>query len=270
MYLLRSSLPLLALGCGMPDTDFPALAARLLSSMDTLLVEPPTRLSRKEKRKIIAARYRAKHKDKILRNNKEYRQKNKERRAEYNKKWLERHPEFLIKRVEIDRAKRRAQGIPERKKYEGGWRKHAHARNRERYRTDAEYRLRILERVKKHPTSSEYKKKWRARKLKEDPMFALKIALRRQVGMAFAARQWKKMSPTHQLIGGDWTTVKQWIEDKFAMGMSWDNHRFWHIDHIKPLASANTEKELKVLFHYTNLQPLWALDNLKKGSRYGF
>ena len=49
--------------------------------------------------------------------------------------------------------------------------------------------------------------------------------------------------------------------------MSWENHGEWHIDHKKPLASAKTEEELKKLCHYTNLQPLWALDNIRKGAK---
>ena len=49
--------------------------------------------------------------------------------------------------------------------------------------------------------------------------------------------------------------------------MNWDNHGEWHIDHKIPLSSAKTEKELIGLCHYTNLQPLWALDNLKKGNK---
>ena len=51
--------------------------------------------------------------------------------------------------------------------------------------------------------------------------------------------------------------------------MSWENHGIhgWHIDHIIPLSSGKTEDEILELFHYTNLQPLWAVDNLKKGGK---
>ena len=51
--------------------------------------------------------------------------------------------------------------------------------------------------------------------------------------------------------------------------MTWDNHGEWHIDHIKPCASfdltdADQQREC---FNYTNLQPLWAKDNLSKGAK---
>jgi hypothetical protein len=57
------------------------------------------------------------------------------------------------------------------------------------------------------------------------------------------------------------------IESQFIDGMSWENRSLWHIDHIIPLATAKTEEEILRLNHYTNLRPLWALDNLKKGSK---
>jgi len=41
----------------------------------------------------------------------------------------------------------------------------------------------------------------------------------------------------------------------------------WHVDHIIPLASAKTQEEIEKLFHYKNLQALWAIDNLSKGSK---
>ncbi len=65
--------------------------------------------------------------------------------------------------------------------------------------------------------------------------------------------------------------LKLHLESKFKPGMTWENHSLlgWHIDHIKPLASfdlTNRDELLKAI-HYTNLQPLWAEENMKKGSK---
>jgi hypothetical protein len=49
--------------------------------------------------------------------------------------------------------------------------------------------------------------------------------------------------------------------------MNWDNHGEWHIDHKIPLSTAKNEEELYKLNHYTNLQPLWSTDNLKKSNK---
>ena len=49
--------------------------------------------------------------------------------------------------------------------------------------------------------------------------------------------------------------------------MSWENQGKWHIDHIIPLSSAANEEELYKLCHFTNLQPMWATDNIRKGSK---
>ena len=51
--------------------------------------------------------------------------------------------------------------------------------------------------------------------------------------------------------------------------MTWDNYGKygWHIDHIIPLGTAKTEKDLEKLLHYSNTQPLWAEENLSKSKK---
>lgn len=71
------------------------------------------------------------------------------------------------------------------------------------------------------------------------------------------------------LLGCSIDDFKIYIASLFAEGMSWDNHGAWHLDHKKPLSSFDLTnlEQLAEASHYSNLQPLWAVDNLKKGSR---
>jgi len=76
-----------------------------------------------------------------------------------------------------------------------------------------------------------------------------------------------KSKATLALIGCDPIYLKEHLEGQFTSGMSWDNYGEWHIDHIVPCNDFDLTKpeEQSKCFHYTNLQPLWAIDNLKKG-----
>ena len=66
-----------------------------------------------------------------------------------------------------------------------------------------------------------------------------------------------------------WNELKIYLESKFLDGMNWKNMGEWHIDHIKPCSSFDLTdpKQQKECFHYTNLQPLWAIDNLSKSDK---
>lgn len=65
--------------------------------------------------------------------------------------------------------------------------------------------------------------------------------------------------------------LRKHLESKFAEGMNWDNYGLsgWHIDHIKALSLFDLSKKshIRKACHYTNLQPLWAKDNIKKGNK---
>lgn len=78
-----------------------------------------------------------------------------------------------------------------------------------------------------------------------------------------------KAEKTLRIIGCTTTQLKTYIESMFTPGMTWENYGKWHIDHIIPCASfdfTNKENQFKC-FHYTNLQPLWAKENLIKGKK---
>ena len=115
--------------------------------------------------------------------------------------------------------------------------------------------------------SVEYTKK----RLEADQLYKLKRQLRCRVLNAIKAQYGEKAEKTMNLIGADSETVRKHLESQFKPGMMWENHglKGWHIDHVFPCASFNLEdpEEQKKCFHWTNLQPLWAEENLKKSSK---
>jgi hypothetical protein len=80
-----------------------------------------------------------------------------------------------------------------------------------------------------------------------------------------------KSANTETLLGCSVKELQTYIELRFLPEMTWQNYGFygWHIDHIKPLSSfdLNNPEEQQKAFHYTNLQPLWAKDNLQKHAK---
>lgn len=98
---------------------------------------------------------------------------------------------------------------------------------------------------------------------KTDPRFTLSCNLRSRVASAIKT----KSAHTHELVGCSWTFLVKYLESKFKPGMTWENRHLWHIDHIRPFASFDLTdpEQQRLACHYTNLQPLWAEENLRKG-----
>lgn len=113
----------------------------------------------------------------------------------------------------------------------------------------------------------EQSRRYLAKKRATDPVFKLSCRLRIRTAYAFKRSGLKKPSGIETILGATIQTAKDYLESKFQPGMSWENHGRWHIDHVIPLASAKTEEELISLCRYTNLQPLWATDNIRKGAK---
>jgi hypothetical protein len=106
-------------------------------------------------------------------------------------------------------------------------------------------------------------------KKKQNVNFRITMNLRSRVGQAIKYNA--KNTSTKKILGCTIEFLKQYLQDKFTDGMSWDNYGKWHIDHIIPCNNFNmtNEEQQQKCFHYTNLQPLWARDNLSKGCRLG-
>jgi hypothetical protein len=116
---------------------------------------------------------------------------------------------------------------------------------------------------------SQYQKKYQSKRIKIDLIFKLKAAIRNRIkhSLKRGTNQIIKCDNTENILGCTIIEFIEYIQSKFTEGMNIENHGKWHLDHIIPLASATTEEEVIRLNHYTNFQPLWAEDNLRKGSK---
>lgn len=107
---------------------------------------------------------------------------------------------------------------------------------------------------------------------KIDPKFKITRILRVRLIRALQDQYTNKQSSMHSLLGCSVSELKMYLSEKFKIGMTWENynHKTWHVDHIKPCSKFDLtkEEEQKKCFHYSNLQPLWAYENLSKGSKY--
>jgi hypothetical protein len=133
-----------------------------------------------------------------------------------------------------------------------------------------------LKAAKAYRQQDDYKKKakvWRdnsrSKQRATNPAYRITHNLRRRTLLALHGHY--KADTTIRLIGCSAEELKKHLESLWQEGMSWDNYGLhgWHIDHVIPLSSfdLSKEEEQRKALHYTNLQPLWAEDNLKKSNK---
>tara|TARA_A100001515_G_scaffold17267_1_gene12432 strand:+ start:101 stop:1390 length:1290 start_codon:yes stop_codon:yes gene_type:complete len=132
--------------------------------------------------------------------------------------------------------------------------------------------------IKIYSKSENFRKnvrKWQ-KKQPKDTNYNISNALRRSIIGALKRQKIRKHRKTEELLGTDRETARKHIESLFQPGMNWKNHGLghgkWHIDHIIPCASFDLKCPVQQLAccHYKNLQPLWAIDNIKKGAKLDY
>jgi len=116
----------------------------------------------------------------------------------------------------------------------------------------------------------EKQKAYDSDRIKKDLSYARAISFRKHLGVALKSNAVNSVIATD--IGCSIGKARKHLESLFQTGMTWDNwgRHGWHIDHIRPLSSFNLTipKQFKEAVHYTNMQPLWAYQNLEKGKHY--
>ena len=108
------------------------------------------------------------------------------------------------------------------------------------------------------------RKKYRKEKMKTDPIYAFRQRTRSLILTAIKRGGYTKRSTSETILGCTFLFFRNYIEAQFKNGMHWDNI---HLDHIRPMSIAKTEQEVLDLNHYTNFQPLFASDNIRKSNK---
>ena len=191
-------------------------------------------------------KYRLENKEKIKQQKKEYYLKNKENFKKYslkNKEKIKQQKKEYNKKYHL---KNREKILSRKKEY-----------SKKRYLKNKEYIIR---------QHNEYKKE----KRKIDPNFKLIESIRSRILMALKRK--RKSRSTMKLLGCSVEECWKHLESKFQPGMTRENHGKWHIDHIIPCAAFDLRCPVQQLtcFHYSNLQPLWAEQNLSKGAKLDY
>jgi len=133
-----------------------------------------------------------------------------------------------------------------------------------------EYHAKWREENKEHV--NEYKRKYERERKANDPKYRLGANTRTALYTCLKEAKVDKYRSTFELLGYSLDELMVHLEAKFTDGMTWDNYGEWHVDHMIPMALydfISTEcAEFKECWSLSNLQPLWGVDNLSKGSRF--
>jgi len=213
------------------------------------------KFGRSSKCAMCCKKYSIKNRKRLLRYRQEYYQKNKKEIYRKNRESISgRKPQV----AEYQKQYR----LKNKKKINKQQKMHYELNKEEILIKQKEYNLKNRERIKK------YKLAYFHNQCKNDIVFKIKNNLRHRIYMVLNGKN--KSLSTMFLIGCEIDYLMYHLQCQFTKGMSWDNYGLWHIDHIKPCAKFDLSKpsQQRKCFHYTNLQPLWAIDNLRKGNKY--
>lgn len=203
--------------------------------------------------------YYEKNKEKILRKKKENYYKNRESKIQYSRDYYNKNKDKILSDPEYkEKARIRS------KKYRD--------ENREKYllskkliREKNKDKISIYNKQYREANKNYFKNynyNYKKNRKKEDIDFRIICNLRSRLSN-IVKRKSNSLS-VKKLLGCNFKTLKSHLENKFTEGMNWDNYGEWHLDHIIPISSGSSEEDYKKLCHYTNLQPLWAVDNIRK------
>ena len=196
--------------------------------------------------------------------------------AEAQRRWRQ-SPENRAKEAEgVRRYRQTPEGRAKVAEARRHWRRTPEGRAKQaeahrRWRQTPEGRAKATEVARRYRQTLEGKTKkaeYMRRRHRTDPQFRLANLLRGR--LRHALKGISKSSRTLDLLGCTLEHFTHHLESRFQPGMSWLNQGEWHIDHIKPLKAFDLSdpEQQRQACHWSNLQPLWAADNIRKGAKY--
>lgn len=225
------------------------------------------RADNKERLQIASALYREKNREEINRKKRTHHHANKERLNAISKKYYQEHKEEQ-KQYHKKYREENSEIIKINKKV---YRDNNKEKIREQKKAS---RKRNEESIKAKRQTQEYKDNRNSRRREryaKDQNYKIEQILRSRFRSALKAQNTDKGNHATDLLGCTIAYFKKYIENLWEEGMSWDNHKLdgWHIDHIIGVANFDLTdpEQQKKCFHYTNMQPLWAEENMCKGSK---
>lgn len=194
-------------------------------------------LNQYHKKRSAADGYRSECKDCVRIYQQKYRQPRREKHKEYCRQWYERNRAAVQEYINANKERRNANSR--------AWNQ---ANPDKRRVADQKYRQAVA----------------------RDPVKKLRSVLRSRLISALRGKS--KGASAVRDLGCSIDELRVYLESQFTPGMSWANWSKdgWHIDHVRPLSSFDLTdpEQCRQACHYTNLQPLWATENLRKGDKW--
>lgn len=184
-----------------------------------------------------------------------------EQRREYKRRWREKNPEYG--KTWYRKNRERVMANVKRWRSENPENVKATMKRWQENNKDKFYELR-----KRCQFNYRDKKKIAERRRRLDPNIRLRCALSSRIRMAMKKRSCGVK--TLEVLGCPMKDFIIYLESKFEVGMTWENYgKVWHVDHIMPCAIFDLTKpeHQRRCFHFSNLQPMFGRENLKKGSK---
>ena len=233
-------------------------------------------------KRLYTKEYREKYPEKVKLTSQKTYQKNKEKRIAYSRKYNKKNKEKIAKQTKAYCLQHKEYLRAWAKEYRKNNKKLIKKRHKEwyeknkkkvylyhkSYRKNNEEKVKLWQKKYYEKYGREYTRNYNREKCRQDYNFRLKNRIRTRIWDALSGRI-KKFSTKVLLDVPNLEFLWQHLEKQFQPGMTRENYGLWHVDHIIPCASFDFSdpEQQKKCFHYTNLQPLWAIDNMRKSNK---